>query len=263
MASKINQILTEWAPGDLHSLYWLKQRRVSRSLARHYHDNGSLVRISSGIYKRAGEQPSWAGGVRLLQEEHRKNFHVSGKTALELIGAGHFGSLSKRPQIFLSCYTKIKPPIWLQYKHFNGKFVIKNSSMFSPAFFLNNKQTLLVKHEIPSGIKIKISCRELAILELINHIDLKNSLETAENYVNMMYGVRFKLVQQLLENCMSIKVKRVFLYLSEKIGLKYFNRLDLHKINLGKGKRQIVKYNATLDKKYLITVDKEHDGDFL
>jgi hypothetical protein len=63
-------------------------------------------------------------------------------------------------------------------------------------------------------------------------------------------------VQLLLELCSSVKVKRLFLYMAEKQNHFWFNDLDLDKINLGAGKRMIVK-NGVLDAKYQITVLKE------
>ena len=263
MSSKINQILLEWLPHDVHSLHWMAKRKVPRGLVQFHYENGLLDRIGPGIYKRTGEDADWSGAVRLLQEELSKSLHVSGKTALELSGSAHFGNLSNRPRIFLITYTKNKLPVWLRKADLGCEFVLRSSSLFGDSFFSKNSKFFLMQHERILGIKVKISCRELAILEFIDYLDLKNSLENAENHVNMLRGARSKVIQYLLENCMSVKVKRVFLYLSEKTGAKYFNRLDLHKIDLGKGKRQIVKYNATLDKKYLITVDKEHDRDFL
>ena len=264
--SKLNQILIEWVPGDVHSLSWLEKRHVSSSLAQAYHKNGALSRISSGIYKRAGEQADWIGAIRLLQEEQNKSFHVSGRTALELVGSGHYGNLGKRPLVFLTTYTKNKLPIWLTKADFGCEFVSRKSSMFPNDFFTEKNKLLLATYTSPTGIKIKISCRELAILEFIDNIDLKNSLETAENYVEMLHGIRVNIMQSLLEQCGSIKVKRVFLYVAEKINSRYFGKLNLEKINLGKGKRQVVKYNAKLDKKYQITVDKgynDYDGELL
>ena len=263
MPSKINQILLEWLPHDVHSLHWMAKRKVPRGLVQFHYDNGLLDRIGPGIYKRAGEDADWSSAVRLLQEERGKSVHVSGKTALELAGATHFGNLSDRPRIFLTTYTKNKLPVWLKKVDLGCEFIVRSSSLFRESFFSKNSKFFLVKHERMLGIEVKISCRELAILEFIDCLDLKNSLENAENHVNMLRGARSKVIQHLLENCMSVKVKRVFLYLSEKTGGKYFNRLDLRKIDIGKGKRQIVKHNARLDKKYLITVDKDHDGDFL
>ena len=259
MASKLNQILIDWVPGDVHSLLWLKQRHVSSNLAQFYCKNGTLHRVSSGIYKRAGEKLDWAGAVRLLQEEQAKNFHVSGKTALELVGGGHFGNLSKRPRVFLTTYKKSKLPIWLQKADFGCVFVSRKSSLF-PNSLLNKKNiSPLITYTTPTGIKIKISCRELAIFEFIDNIDLKNSLETAENYVEMLYGIRINVMQYLLEQCKSVKIKRVFLYLAEKTNMRIFSKLNLTKIDIGKGKRQVVTHNAKLNKKYQITVSRDYD----
>jgi len=61
----------------------------------------------------------------------------------------------------------------------------------------------------------------------------------------------------LLEKCRSKKAKRVFLYLADKLKLPFFNQLDLSKISLGTGKRQIVK-GGEHNQKYQITVDREH-----
>ena len=263
MPSRINKILLEWLKHDVHSLHWMTKRNVQRGLVQFHHRSGLLERIGPGIYKKGGDKADWSSIVRLLQEELGKNVHVSSRTALELGGVAHFGNVSDHPSIFLTIYDQNKLPAWLKKIDTNGEFVIKKSSLFKEAFFLKNRENFLMKHEIITGINIKASCRELAILEFIDHIDLKNSLETAENHVNMLYGARSKVIQLLLENCTSIKVKRVFLYLSEKTGNNYFKHLDLKKIDLGKGKRQIVKHNAMLDKKYMITVDKVYNGDYL
>lgn len=64
-----------------------------------------------------------------------------------------------------------------------------------------------------------------------------------------------KQVQALLEDCQSVKVKRLFLYMAEKADHDWFKRLDLRNVHLGKGKRSIVK-NGTLIDKYGITVPK-------
>jgi len=49
--------------------------------------------------------------------------------------------------------------------------------------------------------------------------------------------LRPKVVQALLENCNSIKVKRLFLHLSEQFNHPWLPSLDITRINLGKGKR--------------------------
>ena len=72
----------------------------------------------------------------------------------------------------------------------------------------------------------------------------------------VLQGVPDDVVQKLLEQCNSIKIKRIFLYLAEKLELPCFKRLILKKMNLGKGKRVIVK-GGKLDTKYNITIPIE------
>ena len=62
-------------------------------------------------------------------------------------------------------------------------------------------------------------------------------------------------MQTLLEQCNSVKVRRLFLFMAEKANLPIFKHLDLARIELGSGNRAIVRdgaYNA----RYKITVPK-------
>ena len=61
--------------------------------------------------------------------------------------------------------------------------------------------------------------------------------------------------QALLENCRSVKVKRLFLYLADKAGHEWLEYIDPTNIELGKGKRSIVRNGIYVDG-YGITVPK-------
>jgi hypothetical protein len=65
--------------------------------------------------------------------------------------------------------------------------------------------------------------------------------------------LRPKLVQQLLESCSSIKVKRLFLLLAEELKLPWVKKLNLDKIDLGSGDRTLVK-GGKLHPKYRLTL---------
>ena len=262
-APRINRLLIEWLPGDVHSLRWFSERNVSQNLAYQYAKRGTLQRIGHGIYQRTGEKVNWLGGVRLLQEELQKAFYVSGRTALELEGHAHYAPLGKAPVVFLTTYEKHRLPVWFKKANFGCDFHIVDSKLFADKFFAKNKSKILDEYTSETGFKIKISCRELAIMELLNILDLSHSFETAENYMSGLVGMRKSVLQPLLENCRSVKVKRLFLYLAERIGHSYIEQIDVTKIDLGKGKRQLVKVNAKLDKKYQITVPKGYEGDLL
>lgn len=251
MASKINKILTEWTPGDVHSLKWFSKRGVLQNVAYDYFKNGSLEKIGPGIYSRKNEQLKWFGGVRLLQEELGKKIYVSGRSALELHGHSHYVSLGQRPTVFLTSYKNEKIPSWFTKIDFSCEFKFKNSVLFP-------QNMEFIKHESEKGLPVFISSRELAILEFINDLDLRYSFETAENYMNGLFGLRADVLQGLLENCKSVKVKRVFLFLAEKLNYDYFKKLEISKIDLGKGKRQVILENGQFNQKYQITVPKDY-----
>lgn len=245
---KIAKILTEWIPGDLHSLQWFRRRGIEQRLAYKYYSGGTLKKVGPGIYARSKEPLDWVGGVRLLQEELGKKLHVAQKNALELSGHGHYGVMGKKPIVHLRTYDNSRPPSWFKKVDFGIEFVMKNSSLFKT-------ETELIEFVGKSGLKIKIASRELAILEMIDSLDFSHSFETVENYFTSMSTLRPKVVQKLLEKCKSIRTKRIFLYLTERFEHPYFKKLKINKIDLGSGKRVIVK-NGELNKKYNITVPK-------
>jgi hypothetical protein len=74
-------------------------------------------------------------------------------------------------------------------------------------------------------------------------------------------SLRPHLIQQLLEYCNSIKVKRLFLYLAELHNQNWFHSLDLSKVELGKGKRQITSCGHYVPKYKLSLPDLSvHEG---
>ena len=81
----------------------------------------------------------------------------------------------------------------------------------------------------------------------------KATVNEAYQIMELLVSLKPTLMQELLENCTSIKVKRLFLYMAERAGHACLNRLDLSKIDLGNGVREIVK-GGTLDRKYNIII---------
>lgn len=66
-------------------------------------------------------------------------------------------------------------------------------------------------------------------------------------------SLRPTVLQTLLEACKSVKVKRLFLYMAEHHNYAWFKRLETSSMDLGSGKREIIK-GGKLDKKYMIVV---------
>ena len=102
------------------------------------------------------------------------------------------------------------------------------------------------------GFDLRFSSLERAILEII-FLESISLLEIAQ-IMETLTNLRPKILQILLENCSSVRVKRVFLYLAEKQKHSWFNFLNPEKINLGKGKR-VISDSGKLDKKYEIVIE--------
>ena len=104
---------------------------------------------------------------------------------------------------------------------------------------------------------IQISSPERAALELAELVPQEQPFEEAQLILEGLTTLRPELVQELILACDSIKAKRLFLYLAEKCGHAWTNKLDMHKIELGQGKRLIVR-GGRLDPKYKITVPADN-----
>ncbi len=91
------------------------------------------------------------------------------------------------------------------------------------------------------------------MMEQMRLVRSNNDLEQVCLLMEGFTTARPAVVQELLENCRSVKVKRLFLWSSEEAGHDWFGRLDLLHIDLGKGKRQIYS-GGRYDSKYMITV---------
>ncbi len=70
--------------------------------------------------------------------------------------------------------------------------------------------------------------------------------------------LRPQLVQLLLEQCRSVKVKRLFLWSAEHVGHAWAEQVDPKRVDLGCGKRQLYK-GGSLDPKYEITVPQAEE----
>ena len=116
--------------------------------------------------------------------------------------------------------------------------------------------------ETSDGLPLACASPERAILEALHlapkHFDLVEVALIIEGMVNL----RPRVMQELLEVCASIKVKRLFLYLAERAGLNLVQHLDLDRIDLGNGKRAISE-TGRLTPKYGLLLPEElvTDGD--
>lgn len=247
MISKINQALLQWKDGAVHTQVYFDRLGLDFRRVHEYKKKGLLRALGGGGYLRSNDAFNWIAAVSALQNERKLPVHISGLTALNLQGVRVNLPMGSGAPVYLMSSKTVHLPVWITRHNWGVRFVLKRSNLLDGRGIIHFDQ-----EQYP----IQISCRERAILELIDQLDLQHSFETLENYMESSRTLRSEVLQKLLEQCRSIKVKRVFLYVSEKLDLPFFQKLDIEKINLGKGKR-VVTRDGQLDLKYGITVPKE------
>jgi hypothetical protein len=245
--TKINQFLDDHKPGTVCLASWLEDQGISYELQKRYRKSGWLESVGKGAFKRPKEEVRWQGGLYALQTQANSPIHAGAITALAMHGLAHYLRVAGE-KVFLFSPYKTNLPTW--YKNYPWGNPIKHvQTSFLPAELGLQEQEL-------KTFSITVSMPERAILECLflapTHFDLVECYQVMEGLVNL----RPRLVQELLEQCTSVKVKRTFLYMAQKAGHQWLSRLERDKIDLGKGKRSLVK-GGILDAEFQITLPKE------
>lgn len=249
MARK-DRLILDWGESEVHSTQWFDQRGINSSLLRRYSSNGLLRRLGGGVYAKTSDKSDWQAAIFTAQKEFHLPIHVGGRTVFELLGMGHYLNMGPRPVIYIMTRKRIRTPVWMAKNDWGVEFMIKNLNIFDGDIGLNEfKKTKFA---------MKISSRERTIMEMIDILDLRWSFETLEQYFESLINIRADVIQNLLENCRSVKVKRMFLYMANKLNLPVIKKLNEKRIDLGSGKRTIA-VNGQLDKRFAITVPRNLD----
>ncbi len=245
---KLNQLIMNWPKGTVRLTSYLHKLGYPKDSVNKYVNSGWLESLGYGAFKLAGDSTGWEGALFALQSQKKLTIHAGGKTALQLKGYAHYLN-RKHSTIFLFGSPQDHLPKW-----FRSQDWYKTISYFATNS-LDYSNKIYFSEYTENGINIKISSLELAALELLFLVPQHQSFDEASKLIEGLTTLRPKLLQQLLEKCNSVKVKRSFLFMAEKHKHPWFKELNIKRINLGKGKRMIVK-NGTFDKKYNITVTK-------
>lgn len=248
--SKLNQLLNSWPDPVVKTMPHLLQQGFSRDLISCYLKSHWIEPVGSGAYIRPNVKVSWVGGLVALQKQLRLNIHAGGVSALALSGNAQYITRGKFT-VHLFGTPKSKLPAWFKKYDWGVNIQFCTTNLFKK----NNFGLIDFKE---NNVVVKIASKERAILEVLYHVPQEQSFSHASELFENLTTLRPALVQKLLEDCQSIKVKRLFLYFAQKNNYSWFKRINLKKINIGQGKRVIEK-NGKLDSQFLITVPKTFD----
>jgi hypothetical protein len=249
--TKINQLLKEWPKSTVMTLQYLKQKGINSDLVKRYRRNGWIENVGRSAYKRTGDNPELVGGLYALQNQLNLNVHIGARAALEMKGYAHYLGPTIR-KIFLFGQSGDYLPVWFKEYDWQVEYDFTTTNLFPEDL------TSSFTESTYKEIDIKISAPERAAMEMLYHIPEQQGFDEAQKIMASLTTLRPDLVQNLLETCRSVKVKRLFMYMADKEEHIWFEDLDPQQINLGSGKRVIIK-DGKFDKKYGITIQRSSD----
>jgi hypothetical protein len=267
-SSRLNRLLLSLPESFLADSAWLQDQGLSRSSIRDYVQRGWLERIAPRVYRRPS-QPNkailrWDVVVLSLQQIMHKPVHVGGRTAVELSGYAHYVEVDA-PHVYL--YGSGLPS-WLAKLPVAAKFEIRSLGLFANS----NVGVEARRYDLRSGgtsasskgaesrnpweWSLTTSAPERAIMEMMDELPDGESFHQVDVIMEGLVNVRPQLVEKLLQECKSVKVKRLFLWYADRHGHAWFKRLNQSSVDLGKGKRQLVR-KGHFDARYQITLPME------
>lgn len=249
--TKINQLLQIWPKGTVATSLWLKEQGVNSLLKKRYEETAWIESIGHGAVIRNGDTVDWQGALFALQTQLHIDIYVGGKSALELQGYAHFIKFG-HSEVHLYTYSRKKLPLWFTSHPWGQEMNVHKTK------FLSAREGFTSHPE--KDFSIKISSPERAFLEMLYLVPQKQDIQECYYLLENMIDLRPAVLQPLLEQVTSVKVKRLFFFLTDKLNHPWLGALDRRKISLGSGKRKIVE-DGVLDKKYLITVPRELAND--
>lgn len=196
---------------------------------------------------RLADKVGYEGAIYALQNQLGSTIHPAGKTALSLLGKSHYLEFSAKKLVLFGGKSE-RLPTWFKKHDWNVE------TEFHPSDFLP-KDLGLTEFQI-SNLELKISSAARAMMECLYLTPGKQELLECCEIFEGLNNLRPAMVQQLLEQCGSVKVKRLFMYLAEKFEHEWVKHLNHEKIDLGSGKRSLAQ-NGVYIPKYQITVSKE------
>ncbi len=270
--NKLNQLERLLPEGLLVDSSWLEQLGYYRSLRAKYVSSGWLEQPARGVFRRPRGTVSWEQVIISLQTLLEFPVSVGGRTALEMQGYGHYLAQSQK---IIHLYSDQKPLAWVFKLNIEPSFVFHNRLRFLPKINLPSHTLSLTEASSEdqtlsdSALRITrwgqwkwplvMSTPERAYLELLDELPEKETFHMADVIMEGLVNLSPRRMQSLLESSKSVKVKRLFFFFAERHQHRWFKRINREKIDLGKGKRMLVK-SGKLDPKYQITVPEEFNG---
>jgi hypothetical protein len=281
---KLNWLQHHLPEGLVVDAAWLERQGYSGALRSKYVAHGWLDTVARSVYRRPSaklpplnedESLRWQHVVISLQTLLERPFTVGGRTALELQGFAHYLNAAGPREVHL--YGSGTPPGWVSRLKLETRFVFHNAKkLFNDASLAPGPATggtpptrVAGRDPLPGGFirqpwghwdwPLILSSPERAILELLDEVPQRETFHQADMLMEGLRNLSPKRLHMLLVECRSVKAKRLFLWFAERHNHAWLKALDRKGIDLGRGKRMLVR-GGKLDTKFNITVPETLDA---
>lgn len=241
----LKQLLYDTSRNKIFVSAWMEKQGIDRKTTYSYKRNGWLTSLGHGAFIKKDNLPMLDAGVEALQTQLGLPIHFGGKSTLaDWHNVAHFLNFKNvKSELFAPNKTPI--PAWF-------KSTFKDEYDLTLSDFLPKKIGIEGKHI--NDFRVEVSSPERAFLEMLYSVPEKTSTKEAYQILELLPTLRPKLLNELLSQCKSIKVNRLFLYLASEVKHDWFESIKAEKINLGSGVRTIDKLGV-YHKKYELVVN--------
>lgn len=267
---RLKPLLDQVLPGFIVDTAWLRRQGIDSKSIHDYVARGWLKRIIRGVYRRPlpdkaqqGSEADWQIPLLSIQKIMGYDLHLGGESALDLQGYSHYISLGFHSHVYL--YGEA--PSWLVRLPIQSKFVVQRRKLFKDHLkgVVDANQDAKGKEEgeteKPPSVNIwrwplKVSSPERAIMEALDELPKNASFHNLDMIFEGLINLRPKLLTELLIDCRSIKVRRLFFVFADKYEHAWLKHIDKKLIDFGSGPRALVK-GGKLHPTYRIYVPAE------
>ncbi len=216
-ANKLKVLTEHLTPGAPLTSNDLGKLGISADLATHYVKAGWLTRLTRGVYAKPGDELSVRPSLFALQRTHA-DLYVGGKTALDWYGYRQY--IAHRPILHLYSWSTIpRLPSW-----FTKRFTV---AYHRKRLFHETPKHLLFVGPFENRIhEPNVAEPERAALEVLSEVGVRQLLQEARELLESTYTFRANVLQELLQNCTSVKTVRLCLQLGKELSLPWAEKLD-------------------------------------
>lgn len=275
--TKLNWLEKELPEGLLVDASWLSRHDFSTALRSQYVAAGWLDQPARRVYRRPPRGPLvWQQVVISLQTLLKHRLVVGGRTALELHGFAHYLSQTQKE---VHLYGPKPPPNWLHKLPLSVRFDYHNErKLFRSVPVTPSLATLSWNLKTGEGINtdpihgsltvqpwgqwewpLTVTTPERAVLELLDELPARESFHQVDKLFEGLANLGPRRLQALLVDCKSVKVKRLFFFFADRHEHSWLRHIDRNSVDLGKGKRMLVK-GGRFDPKSQLTVPEDLDA---